>query len=196
MTFVSGFNVVCLCGSATLTTVEEHFDAVDRIFVGTQTCDGCGARMLYSRRPSTLEEKAMAKKSAKKKPSAKTPRAKRQAAVASPRKARPRNRILPGLEDSAIKPLEDIAASYADIRDQRIELNRSEVELKATAIKLMHKYGKTIYRRDGIEIRLIEGDEDVKVKVKKAGEDDEAPLPAEDLPEEAGGEGPNFVEAE
>lgn len=81
------------------------------------------------------------------------------------------------MEDSAIRPLEDVAAAYAEIRDQRIELNREESSLKQTAIKLMHRYNKTIYRRDGITIRLIEGDEDVKVTVKKPGDDVE-PVPA------------------
>lgn len=77
------------------------------------------------------------------------------------------------MEDSAIRPLEDVAAAYAEIRDQRIDLNREESSLKQTAIKLMHRYGKTIYKRDGITIRLVEGDEDVKVTVKAPGDPDE-----------------------
>jgi len=89
-------------------------------------------------------------------------------------RGRPRSQPLPGLEDARIKPLEDLAAAYADVRDRRIELNREESELKQHAIKLMHRHDKTIYRRDGIEIRLVEGDEDVKVKVKKAGDDTES----------------------
>ena len=88
-------------------------------------------------------------------------------------RGRPRSQPLPGLEDARIKPLEDLAAAYADVRDRRIELNREESELKQTAIKLMHRHGKAIYRRDGIEIRLVDGEEDIKVRVKKAGGDDE-----------------------
>jgi hypothetical protein len=85
---------------------------------------------------------------------------------------KPRQADLPGTEDRAIKPLEDIAAAYADVRDRRIALNREEAELKAHALKLMHKHDKTIYRRDGVEIRIIDGEEDVKVKVKKAADED------------------------
>jgi hypothetical protein len=90
----------------------------------------------------------------------------------TPKRGRPRQQDLPGTEDRAIKPLEDVAAAYADLRDRRIELNREEAELKVHVKKLMHKYDKTIYRREGIEIRLIDGEEDVKVKIRKAGDED------------------------
>jgi hypothetical protein len=91
----------------------------------------------------------------------------------TPKRGRPRAQDLPGLEDRAIKPLEDIAAAYADARDRRMALNAEEAELKKHALTLMHKYDKTIYRHDGIEIRIVEGEEDVKVKVKKAGDDED-----------------------
>ena len=93
--------------------------------------------------------------------------------VAPARRGRPRQQDLPGTEDRAIKPLEDIAAAYADARDRRMELNQEEHELKQTALKLMKKFDKTIYRHDGIEIRVVPGEEDVKVKVKKPGDDDD-----------------------
>lgn len=89
------------------------------------------------------------------------------------RPKRPRQVDLPGTEDRAIKPLEDIAESYADVRDRRMALNKEEAELKTHALKLMHKYDKTIYRHDGIEIRIVDGEEDVKVKVKKATDEDD-----------------------
>jgi hypothetical protein len=74
------------------------------------------------------------------------------------------------MQDTAIKPLEDIAAAYADVRDQRMALNKDEHDLKQAALKLMKKYGKVIYRHEGIEIRVVPGEEDVKVKVRKPGE--------------------------
>ena len=80
-------------------------------------------------------------------------------------RGRPRQQDL--IADRAIKPLDNVAASYADIRDRRMALTQDEAALKQMAIKLMHKYEKTIYRHDGIEIRLVDGKEDVKVKVKK-----------------------------
>jgi hypothetical protein len=89
-------------------------------------------------------------------------------------KPRPKQQDLPGTEDRAIKPLEEIAAAYADVRDRRMLLNQEEHDLKISALKLMHKYEKTIYRRNGIEIRIVESDEDVKVKVSKPGDEAEA----------------------
>jgi hypothetical protein len=88
--------------------------------------------------------------------------------VAPPRRGRgrPRQPDLPGTEDRQLQPLDDLAAEYADVRDRRMELGREEGELKARAIALMHQFQKTIYKHDGIEIRLVVGAEDVKVKVK------------------------------
>lgn len=88
-------------------------------------------------------------------------------------RGKPRAAPLPGLEDHAIKPLEDVAARYAEIRDQRMELTQSEHTLKLHALKLMKKYDKTIYRHDGIEITVVPGEDEVKVKVHKPTDDDE-----------------------
>jgi hypothetical protein len=93
--------------------------------------------------------------------------------VAPRPRGRPRQQDLPGTEDRILRPLDDIAAAYADVRDRRIELNKEEAQLKASALKLMHKFEKTIYRHDGIEIFLIAGEEDVKVKVRKATDDED-----------------------
>jgi hypothetical protein len=92
-------------------------------------------------------------------------------AVAPPRRGRPRQPDLPGTDDRLLQPLDDLAAAYADVRYRRIDLTREEGELKARAIALMHQFQKTIYKHDGIEIRLVAGEEDVKVKVRKATED-------------------------
>jgi hypothetical protein len=103
-----------------------------------------------------------------------------------PKRGRPRNQDLPGMEDRSIKPLDDVAAAYADVRDQRIALNKEEADLKAQALKLMAKYEKTIYRHDGITITVVDGEPDVKVKIKKPGDDADADDHAE---LEADGEG-------
>jgi hypothetical protein len=84
---------------------------------------------------------------------------------------KPKSQALPGLEDHAIKPLEDVAESYAEIRDARMELTQREHETKSLALKLMAKYGKTIYRHNGVEIVVVPGEDDVKVRVKKPGDD-------------------------
>jgi len=80
------------------------------------------------------------------------------------------------VEDRTIAELEDIAESYAEIRDRRIALNQEEADLKQQAMALMKKHKKKHYARDGIEITLEPGEETIKVKVKKAkdDEDDEA----------------------
>lgn len=51
-------------------------------------------------------------------------------------------------------------------------LTRSEVDLKAKAMKLMKQHGKTTYKHNGIAIELIAGEEEIKVRVKKPVEDD------------------------
>jgi hypothetical protein len=93
--------------------------------------------------------------------------------VAPPRRGRgrPRQPDLPGTEDRRLQPLDDLAAAYAEVRDRRMELTDEEGTLKARAIALMHQFQKTIYKHDGIEIRLVAGAEDVKVKVRKAADD-------------------------
>ena len=90
------------------------------------------------------------------------------------KKPRPEQADLPGTEDSAIGTLEKAAKRYAGIRDERIELNVEEAKLKASLIVLMHKHNKTVYRRHGIEIALVPEAENVKVKIKKDGADDDA----------------------
>jgi hypothetical protein len=79
----------------------------------------------------------------------------------------PRDRDLPGMEDRGLADLDALALDYADIRDRRIDLNTEEADLKARLLAAMHKHGKEFYKRNGVEIRVIKGDEDVKVKVGK-----------------------------
>jgi hypothetical protein len=131
----------------------------------------------------------MAKKTPKKPPSRKV-----AARVATTREKhrRPHSRPLPGLEDRAIKPLEEVAEEYAEIRDARVELTAREHALKVHALQLMKRYEKTIYRHDGIEITVVPGEDDIKVRVKKA--DDES---ADDAPDpDAGDDAPADIGAE
>jgi hypothetical protein len=81
---------------------------------------------------------------------------------------RPRDRDLPGMEDHGIPALEEVAAAYADVRDRRMALTEEEADLKQTALALMRQYDKTVYRHEGIEIRIVAGEDDVKVKIRKA----------------------------
>jgi len=115
-------------------------------------------------KPPKAAKKAKAAKTATWKPE----RASKKALSNVPRT--PRDRALPGMEDAAIQPLEEIGAIYADIRDQRQRLTREEASLKESARALMHKHGKTVYRSKTIEIVLHAGAEDIKVKVRGGGE--------------------------
>ena len=80
---------------------------------------------------------------------------------------KPRQERLPGTEDAEIKPLQDAAEEYADIRDQRQALTTQGVDLKKKVIRLMHKYEKTEYHYNGVDIELVMEEESVKARVKK-----------------------------
>lgn len=149
-------------------------DKATREALDVQACKRCGA-VLWRREttkdnpkyppaalvgddcPGEEDESSMAKK----------------AATGRTKKPRPEQVELPGTEDSAIAPLEKSAKRYAGIRDERMELNREEAALKSSLISLMHKHGKTEYRRHGIEIKLVPEAENVKVKIKGKGDDDD-----------------------
>lgn len=151
---------------------SEHYFEPDRIWSGSQVCADCGATLGYTRRAETPEEEAMAARDRVRKGPSKmdrklngmpeAPKARRRAGATQPH--------LPGT-DGGIKPLDDVAHSYAKIRDERIALNAEEHTLKDLARSLMKKFEKTIYRKAGVEILLITREEDVKVKVKKADDD-------------------------
>lgn len=82
---------------------------------------------------------------------------------------KPKAQALPGMEHRTIKELEDAGADYANIRDRRIALNKEEADLKKKVKNLMHKHDKTTYDSATIliEIEPPDGEESVKVRVKK-----------------------------
>lgn len=86
---------------------------------------------------------------------------------------KPRQKRLPGMADAKIEALQSTALDYAEIRDQRIELIKQEAPLKERLIKLMHKYNKTEYVFQGVSVKLVAEEENVKVKIQKPKEDDE-----------------------
>ena len=115
--------------------------------------------------------------------------AKRQkTAATNGRGRRPKNQDLPGLSDRAIKPLEDAAEAYADLRDQKQQLAADETDLKAKVLKLMHQHGKTSYHRGGITI-TVEELENVKVRGRRKGDDQDDAETGEDAPEGDAAEG-------
>lgn len=116
-------------------------------------------------------KKKSAKKAAKSNMGYANPSKKKAAKKAVKKIARQEN--LPGMEDKAIKPLENKAFQYAGVRDERIGLSKQEGELKQELLGLMKKYEKTEYRHGTISITLVHEKENVRVKIKAAGEDDE-----------------------
>ena len=84
---------------------------------------------------------------------------------------RPRQERLSGTEDAKIDRLEELAQDYAAIRDQRQRLTVQEVELKKKLMDAMEANKKEVYKRDGIEIKIVAEEKTVKVKVSKADED-------------------------
>jgi hypothetical protein len=82
----------------------------------------------------------------------------------------PRQDALPGMGDAKIQAIETAALDYAEIRDKRQELTAEESSLKKELLTLMHKAGKTEYRRNGISVKVVIESEKVKVRVKEEGE--------------------------
>ena len=78
---------------------------------------------------------------------------------------------LPGQEDAVIQEIEDKAAAYVEIRDERQALTPREVAAKQSLLAAMHRHGKAKYVRDGITIEVVHEDETVRVRIKKADAD-------------------------
>lgn len=97
------------------------------------------------------------------------------------KKKLPRQRQLPGVGDTKIAAIENLAMDYAELRDQRLELNVQEVALKKKLVDLMHKKKLKNYKRDGITIALTIEKEGIKVRVKSEKDLEEVPSP--DQPE-------------
>jgi hypothetical protein len=86
----------------------------------------------------------------------------------------PRQQQLPEMEDTKIAVLEDKALEYAEVRDQRCSLSRSEVELKGQLLQLMKAQKREHYHRDNIRIDIVHESENIKVKVKAGSEEGES----------------------
>src|SRR5258708_7166054 len=83
----------------------------------------------------------------------------------------PRQDSLPGMQDRAISALEEAALRYDEVKKERMELTKYEVEGKREVSRLMHKAKKTHYHRGNILVDIVPEGEKVKVKVLAAGEE-------------------------
>jgi len=81
---------------------------------------------------------------------------------------------LPGMSDRKIPELHAAAEAYVQVRDERMELTKREVEAKERVLKLMHENRKKEYRYEDVTIIIVPEAETVKVKLKKAEEDAES----------------------
>ena len=96
----------------------------------------------------------------------------------------PRQEVLPGVGDVKIAAIENAALDYAEIRDQRQELTKKEVDLKQRLLELMHAKDITEYKRNGISVKVVLEQENVKVRVKDEDELD-APETSVEVSEES-----------
>jgi hypothetical protein len=100
----------------------------------------------------------------------------------------PRQQVLAGIGDTKIAAIENAALDYAEIRDQRQELTTQEVDLKKKLLDLMHAKKLTEYKRNGISVKVVLEQENVKVRVKESEDDlpvDIEPAPAPAVSEES-----------
>ena len=97
----------------------------------------------------------------------------------------PRQSSLPGMDDRAIRALNEAALSYDDVKKERMKLTEQEVELKEQVRELMHAQKRKHYRYKNIEIALEPEGEKVKVRVRSEGDAEETP---EVEPEEVDGD--------
>ncbi len=74
---------------------------------------------------------------------------------------------LPGMEDTKITEIENLALKYAEVRDQRMAALKGEVEFKQKLLVAMKRAKKQTYRRHNVEVRIVHEEETVKVKVKE-----------------------------
>ncbi len=78
---------------------------------------------------------------------------------------------LPGVVQE-IPEIEEKGRQLAEVRKQRMELTRREVALAEELIPLMHQHKLTDYENAGVHVKVVTGEEKVKVKVESIAEDD------------------------
>ncbi len=106
----------------------------------------------------------------------------------------PRQKSLPGMEDRAIRTLNDAALAYDEVKKERMALTEQEVEAKENVRELMHKAKRTHYRYKNITIDLVPEGEAVKVRVKSQAVNGEEEEEAETPEVEPEGEEPDTEE--
>lgn len=78
-----------------------------------------------------------------------------------------RQKRLPGMEDNAIKDLEEAAIEHSETLGEIAKARASMKEIDTRIATIMRKEGKKTYNRAGIRLKLREGHESVSVQVKR-----------------------------
>jgi len=107
---------------------------------------------LMAKAPSKNRHKVKAPKSAAKTAKPGRPRAPRQQAL---------------ITEARIKPLDDVAATIGDLRDQMNALRTDEGEQLNIALKLMRKHERTTWKHAGVELVRVPGEEKLRVRTSK-----------------------------
>jgi hypothetical protein len=89
----------------------------------------------------------------------------------------PETEALPGLETPAIAELTDAARELKEVRRERMDLTKKEVEAAERVLALMHEHKLEVYRDTNfdppVEVSVVKGKEKVKVKLKDEDEEGE-----------------------
>lgn len=102
----------------------------------------------------------------KQKGKARATNARARATKAQKAARKPKDQILPSMEDMAIPEIETLGHRYAEQRDARMEMLKDELGTKELLMGVMKKHGKDLYKRGDLEVRLVQSEETVKVKIK------------------------------
>lgn len=102
------------------------------------------------------------------------------------------------MEQVRSRKLDNICESINDCRSQKNDAVTEERSLEASALQVMQKEDRTVYRHGGVELARIPGAEKLRVRLtKEEGDADESnlkkpepePEPDEELPASEGGIG-------
>lgn len=77
---------------------------------------------------------------------------------------RPKQEKLPGVP-KGIPELEEIGIQYAAAHDERMEILKTEVDLKAKAMEIMRKHSLMEYKVENLTMVRVPGEEKLRVKV-------------------------------
>ena len=85
--------------------------------------------------------------------------------------AKMRQASLPGTKSKAHEDIDEAAAAYCEVRDERMECSKRESEAKSVLMERLKKHGLREYVSGKVEITIEAVDEKLKVKLLDDEED-------------------------